>query len=788
MNQRDPQPAQVMNDGVAQALGSYGLMRHEDLRLVTGTGQFTADWNLPGQLHAYVVRADRPHARIVSIDIEAAASAPGVRLILTADDVRAAGYGDIPSGPDLMGLEGRKIHKAALPLLARDRVRFVGQPVVFVIADTALLARDAAEQVVIDYQDLPAMASTAAALAPDASPIHETAAGNVSLTYESGDRDAVEAAFARAARTSRLRIVSQRLAGAPMELRACLVSHDAGRDHTTVYTPTQGMLGMRASLCAIVGARPDQLEIVANDVGGSFGLRGGPYPEHALLVLASRRLGRPVKWVSSRSELFVGEWHGRALVLEGSIALDAENRFLAIRFQDEADLGAYNCYFGGFIGTGNLSATMGGVYRVPALYMQSRLIYTNTVPVSAYRGAGRPDIAFAIERLVDHCAAEHGLDRVALRQQNFIAAAEFPYTTANGTVYDCGDFHGVLNKALTIADYAGFEDRAAQARAGSRLRGIGFGCYLEKSGAGGAPKDEVSCRFLPDGRLMLFAVSGPSGQGHETSFAQIVGEGLGIAPGRIAYRAGDPGLELMGNGTGGSRSLYGTGSAFKNLVSKVIEAARPFAARELGVAAGHLSFADGRFWAPGTDGMDLFTLAARVGREGQAHPFDCSAETVTGANFPNGCHVAEIEIDPQTGECSIVNYVAIDDLGHIVSPALVRGQVHGGVVQGAGQAFGEQIVYDDHTGQLLSGSFMDYAMPRAGTVERLTSDWHLVPTALNELGAKGVGESGCSGSLPALSNAMMHALKSIGVAPIDMPYTPARVWQAIQSADRADAA
>ena len=427
---------------------------------------------------------------------------------------------------------------------------------------------------------------------------------------------------------------------------------------------------------------------------------------------------------------------------------------------------------------------MGGAYRVPALYMRSTLVMTNTSPVSAYRGAGRPDIAFAIERLIDQAVADHDLDPVDFRRSNFIKKENFPYTTANGTVIDCGDFNSVLDKALDLADYQTFSQRRRASLACGRLRGIGIGYYVEKSGAGGAPKDEVSCRFNADGTLTLFAVSGPSGQGHETSYAQIVGEGLGIDPQLISYQAGNPGQSLVGNGTGGSRSLYGTGSAFKNLIDNIIAAATPVAAIHLNVKPADVAYSDGQFMGRnGAKGVNLLSLAGKQFEKGQLvkHPFDVSAETVTGANFPNGCHIAEVEIDPETGITEVVNYSAIDDLGNVIAPELVRGQVHGGVVQGAGQAFCEAITYDDN-GQMMTGSFMDYAMPRAGAVQQLTSDTFAVPTELNELGSKGVGESGCSGSLPSISNAMMNALKHAGVGSMDMPYTPHRVWQHLQQA------
>ncbi len=760
--------------------------RVEDRRLVTGHGRYTADWNLPRQLHAFVLRSDRAHARILTVDTAAAAAAPGVHLVLTADDVKEAGFGEIPGGNPVTNPDGSAQVKCPLPVLATDRVRFVGQPLVMVVADTARAAQNAAEQVVVEYEDLPAVVTPEAARAEGAVLLHEGMARNVSFVFENGDRAAVEAAFARAARTSTLRMHSQRLVGAPMEPRCCLADWDVESGSVTVYTPTQGMLGMRAALTQITGWPADRIEVIAQDVGGSFGIRSGAYPEHALAMLASKRLGRPVKWVGSRSEVFASDWHGRALTLEGSIALDADGNILAIRFDNEVDLGAYTCYWQSFIGSRNLSVTMGGVYRVPALYARSTLVYTNTVPVSAYRGAGRPDIAYAIERLVDQAAADHGLDAIALRRRNFIPKDAFPYTTANGTVYDCGDFAGALDKALALSDHAGFAARRAASEARGRLRGFGLGCYLEASGAGGAPKDEVSARFRGDGLVHVYGVTGASGQGHETSFAQILSEGLGIPIDTIHYHASDPNEELVGNGTGGSRSLYGAGSAVKMLVGALIERGREHAAQALGEPGDALSFRDGSYHAGGRS-VGLLALAdelAEATAGAPHHPLDCEASFTSGTTFPNGCHVAEVEIDPATGVTEVVSYTAIDDLGHVVSPQLAQGQVHGGVLQGAGQVFGEHVVYDDETGQLLTGSFMDYVMPRAGWMMNLRTDYHLVPTKLNALGAKGVGESGCSGSLPALVNAMSDALRRAGVPPMDMPFTPAKVWAALQARGR----
>ena len=756
------------------------LMRHEDHRLITGNGKFTADWNLEGQLHAVIVRSDRAHANISSVGVDVAKALAGVEAVYTAADVTASGFSPLPSGPDIKGVEGSIIAKNPMPLLAIDRVRFVGQAIAMVVATSDAIAQDAAELVEVIYRDLAPVTNTEDATDGNAEQLHVNAANNVSLVFESGDQAAVSSAFDNADRVTTQSITSQRLSGAPLELRAVLASYDAASGKTTVYTPTQGLLGMRASLSAVTGVETSDIDIVTQDVGGSFGLRGGPGAEHGLVVLAAQQLGRPVKWVAKRSELFTGELHGRALTLKGSIALDRDDNIIALRFEDTIDLGAYNCYFGGFIGTNNLSVTMGGAYRIPALYMQSTLLYTNKAPVSAYRGAGRPDIAFAIERLIDQTAAEHNLDPIEFRRRNFIPKEAFPYTTANGTEYDCGDFAAVMNKALTLSDYQGFGSRSDAAKKKGKLRGIGVGYYVEKSGAGSAPKDQVACRFNNDGTLTLYAVTGPSGQGHETAFAQIVGDGLGIDTHNIEYQAGVADQQLIGNGTGGSRSLYGTGSAFNKLVKKVIEKVTPYAAQELAVDKNDLVFEKGQFFGRDTArGVHLTALAHKHAGD-EEHPFNCSAETSTGANYPNGCHIAECELDPETGVVRIVSYVAVDDLGNVINPELVRGQVHGGVVQGAGQAFTEAVVYDDN-GQLLSGSFMDYAMPRAGIVENMVTDTYAVPTDLNELGSKGVGESGCSGSLPALSNAMAHILRESGAGPMEMPYTPHRVWQHLQS-------
>lgn len=759
------------------------LLRHEDPRLITGSGRFSADIDYPAQLHAAMIRSDRAHANIVAIDLSAVRAAPGVMAVLTAEDVTAAGFQGIPTGAPLKGRDGLPQKTAAMPVLAGDKVCFVGQPIAMVIADTREAALAAGELATIGYDELPPVVGVERASDPNAPRIHPHVEGNLSLDFEAGDETAVETALAAATHRTTLRVESQRLVGNPMEPRASVAWHDAARGVTRIHTPNQGLHGMRNALAAITGWPATTIEVLAQDIGGSFGVRSNPYPETVLLMLAARRLGRAVKWVGARSELFLADWHGRALALTGTIGLDAEGRMLAVRFEDEVDLGAYSCYWGSFIGARNLSVTMGGVYRVPALHMRSRAYLSTTVPVSAYRGAGRPDIAFAIERLVEQAAVEHGFDPIELRRRNLVPVEAFPYRTANGTVYDCGQFEAILDRAVALIDRGGFAVRRAESASRGRLRGLGFASYLEASGGGGS-KDEVSVEFAADGRMMLYAMSGPSGQGHETSFTRIVADALGIDASRIGYRASDPTRTLAGNNTGGSRTLYGVGSAFKWLARTIVDRGRVHAGIALGAAPGEVRYDSGAYRA-GDAAITLEALAGRLGDQ-RPHPLNCEAESTSGTTFPNGCHAAEVEIDPDTGVIEVLDYVAVDDLGHVVSPELVRGQVHGGVVQGAGQVFGEHAIYDPDSGQLLTGSFSDYPMPRAGCVPVIRHALHPVPTALNALGAKGVGEAGCSGSLPALSNAVMDALRTAGVSHLDMPYTPARVWAALRAGTDGD--
>ena len=770
-----PLDTPALSPGVAYA-------RREDHALVTGQGRYTADHRYPGMLHACMIRSTYAHARIAALDLAAVRQAPGVQAVLTADDVAAFGARELPNFMAVKDLDGQPQKQVRMPVLANNSVHFVGQPLAMVLADSADLAQDAAELAQIDYEALDAVATVDAALAPGAPQVHADVPGNLSARFADGDRAAVDAAFLAARHVSRVRVNSQRLIGMPMEPRAVVVWHDPASGITRVHTPTQGMLGMKAALAALTGVPPEQLEIATQDVGGSFGLRGGPYSEHALLVLAARKLGRPVSWVGSRAEVFQSDWHGRALSLDGEVALDADGRILAIRFHDQADLGAFNCYFSSLIGSRNLSVTMGGVYKVPALYMESELVFTHTVPVSAYRGAGRPDIAYAVERLIDHAAHEHGFDPVALRRLNFIPPGDFPYRTANGTLYDHCDFARVLDRALALSGYAGFAARRAESQARGQLRGIGLACYLEASAAGAAAMDQVQGEFSADGVLQIYGVTGSSGQGHETSFAHIIEAHLGLPAQQVRYHAGDAGRSLVGNGTGGSRTLYGAGSAVMDLCQRLVALARPLLAARWGCALGALQLSDGQWQQAGEAGrrLSMVDLLASLDAA-QLAALRATGEAKSGATFPNGCHVAEVEIDPRSGVTTLLNYVAVDDLGAVISPQLVEGQVHGGVVQGWGQAFCERVVYDEG-GQLLSGSLMDYAMPHLGCVPVMLRETVDVHTDLNLLGAKGVGESGCSGSLPALANAVVGALRPLGIQAMDMPFTGARVWAAIEAA------
>src|SRR5947209_4402990 len=757
-------------------------IRREDARLLTGACRYTADWNLPGQLHSFFLRSDRPHADIASIDAGAATARKGVHVVLTGADYAASGWKSLPGGVAYEGVGGQKQKKPFWPALAQKKVHYVGQPVALVVAESAAIAQDAAEEIAVEYRDLPAAIGFEATTRPGAAQLHEDIPGNLAFEYETGDAAAVQAAFARAALKTRLTVRSQRLVGNPIEPRAFLASFDDASGVFTVYSPSQGLNGMRGFLAAATGLPGEKIRVVTELVGGSFGIRSYSYAEHVAVMLAAQRLGRPVKWVAMRSEIFLSDNHGRGLTLTGELALDRDGAFLALSFEDGADLGAYSTPFGPQIGSRNITITMGGVYRIPAMHARTRCAYSNAVPVSAYRGAGRPDIACVIERLVDRAAAEHGFDPIALRRKNFIPPEAMPYKTANGTTYDCGEFEKVMDKALELADWSGFPVRREHSKREGKLRGIGIATFLEASAAGVAPKDQAYARFDASGILHVSCVSQSTGQGHETAFVRILSEGLGLidenAGERIRIHEGNLDLVVVGNGTGGSRSLYGAGSAVKLLVDKLIETAKPLAAAALGSDA--VEYRDGKFEA-GSKSIRSIDLAKKL-TASSPHPMDCVAEGSFGATFPNGCHIAEVEIDPETGVVDVVNYATVDDIGNVVDHTSVEGQVHGGVLQGVGQVLAEHAIYDSDTGQLLAGSFMDYSMPRADWMRALVCDEHPVPTKSNALGAKGVGESGTSGALGATMNAILDAVRPLGITDFDMPVTPDKLWRALREA------
>src|SRR5437867_10057752 len=752
-------------------------IRREDARLLTGQGRYTADWNLPGQLHAFFLRSDRAHADIVSIDAKAALARPGVHAVLSGADYAASGWKSLPGGVADEGVGGQKQKKPFWPALAHGKARYVGQPVALVVAESAALAQDAAEEIAVEYRDLPAAIGFEGATRLGAAQLHEDIPGNLAFEYETGDSAAVQTTFAAAPLKTRLTVRSQRLVGNPIEPRAFLASLDAGSGVFTVYSPSQGLNGMRGFLAAATGLPGEKIRVVTELVGGSFGIRSYSYAEHVAVVLAAQKLRRPVKWVATRSEIFLSDNHGRGLTLTGELALARDGGFLALRFEDGADLGAFSTPFGPQIGSRNITITMGGVYRIAAMHAHTRCAYSNAVPVSAYRGAGRPDIACAIERLVDRAAAEHGFDPIALRRKNFIPPEAMPYKTANGTTYDCGEFEKVMDKALELADWNGFSGRRERSKRDGKLRGIGIATFLEASAAGIAAKDQAHARFDKSGDLHVYTVSQSTGQGHETAFARIFREGLGVAADCIRFHEGDPDVSVVGNGTGGSRSLYGAGSAVKLLVSKLIETAKPLAAAALGA---DVEYRDGKFTA-GSKSTGFFDLAKKLAGP-SPHPMDCFAEGAFGATFPNGCHIAEVEIDPETGVVDVVNYATVDDIGNVVDHTSVEGQVHGGVLQGVGQVLAEHAIYDPDTGHLLSGSFMDYPMPRADWMPAIRCDEHAVPTKANALGAKGVGESGTSGALGATMNAILNAVRSERITDLDMPVTPDRLWRALRKA------
>ncbi|RVU15662.1 xanthine dehydrogenase family protein molybdopterin-binding subunit [Methylobacterium oryzihabitans] len=747
------------------------MRRVEDLRLITGEGRYGDDHAPEGCLHAAVLRSPHAHAAFRITDLDAARAMPGVRLVLAAEDV--AGLNPIKCQAPIPNADGSQGHVAHIPVLARDTVKHVGDAVAFVVADTLAQARDAVEAIGVDYDVRPAVVGIRHALQGGAPAVWDEAANNLAFDARMGDEAAVEAAFAKADRVVRVEVENQRLVTNYMETRSVVAEHD-GAGGFTLTIPSQGVHGLQKTIAGVLGVGKETVRVVTGDVGGGFGTKTFTYREYPLAAEAARRLGRPVKWVSERGEHFLACTQGRDNLSVGEVALDADGRFLAMRFDVVGDLGAYLSQYGPYIPY--LGATMlTGVYRTPVMFARVRGVYTNTVPVDAYRGAGRPEAAYLVERLVDRAAREAGLSQAEIRRRNFIPPDAMPYTTPIGDrTYDTGDFAAHMGRAVEASDWAGFDARLAESRAAGRLRGIGLATYIECTAWGEG--EDVKVTLDKDGGATVYVGTQSNGQGHATAYAQFVAEQLDLPLDRIRMVQGDTAQVATGAGTGGSRSIPVGGisvdAASKNLAKKLKE----LASEELEAGIGDLEIAEGAVRVAGTDRAIDFAALAALPRATEAMLTGNGDFVPPSATYPNGTHVAEIEIDPETGITSIARYTVCDDFGTTVNPLLLAGQVHGGVAQGIGQALHERTVYDSE-GQLLTASFMDYAMPRAADVPFFHFETKNVPSTTNPLGIKGAGEAGSIGSCPAVMNAVVDALdRAVGVRDVDMPATPASLF------------
>jgi carbon-monoxide dehydrogenase large subunit len=767
----------LMKFGVGQPVS-----RKEDPTLLRGEGRYTDDINLSGQAHAVMVRSRIAHGRLKGIDVEAARAMPGVLAVLTHADLEAAGFGPLKCALNIPDRDGQPMKTPPRPSLATGKVRFVGEPVACVVAETALQAKDAAELVELDIDELPAVTDPADASKPGAPRLHDEAPGNLALDFHYGDAEAVKKAFAEAAHVTRLEIVSNRIIVNPMEPRAAIGSYDPASGRWTLHVGCQGVMGLRAGLARdVLNVPPEKVRVLTGNVGGSFGMKSQVYPEYGPLLLASQLLGRPVKWTDERSESFLSDHHGRDHQRVAELALDKDGTFLAVRLTGYGNAGAY--IYPPMPATTNAVKNLIDVYRTPAMEVNSKVVFTNTTPVGAYRGAGRPEGNYYMERLIDRAAREMGIDRVELRRRNHIRPEQMPYKAPSGMNYDSGDFTAVLDKALAAADWRGFEKRKQESARRNKLRGRGIGSYLEVTGP--PSKEYGGIRFEEDGSVTMLSGTLDYGQGHATPFAQVLSERTGIPFGRLRLLQGDSDQLKVGGGTGGSKSALVGSQAFIEAADKLIEQGKQIAAHVLEASAVDIEFAHGRFAIAGTDrGIGIMELAEKL-RSGLELPPDIPQSLDVSHvsdnppfSFPNGCHIAEVEVDRDTGEIEVVRYFMVNDFGTVINPMLVEGQAHGGVVQGIGQAIFERTVYD-RQGQPLTGSYMDYALPRASDAPFFSVQNHPVPCKTNRLGVKGCGEAGCAGALPSVVNAVIDALSEVGVTQIDMPLTPEKVWRAI---------
>ena len=793
-------------NAIFEGIGA-SVRRKEDLRFLSGRGHYTDDMNRPGQTHCVLKRSDRPHAIITSIDTSAARAAPGVVAVFTHADLDADGVGGVPCGWQIHSKDGSPMVEPGHPVLATGRVRHVGDPVVAVIAETRQQARNAAELLVIDYQDLPAVAHIADAIAPGAALVHEAAAGNTCFDWHIGDKDLVDAAFARATHRVKLDLTNNRLVPNAMEPRAAIGDYDAMSGDYTLITTSQNPHVIRLLMGAFVLHIPEhRLRVLAPDVGGGFGSKIYHYAEEAIVTWAAGKLKRPVKWTADRSEAFMSDAHGRDHASTAEMALDAEGNFLALRVATVANLGAYLSTFAPAVPT-YLSATLlAGVYKTPAIYAEVRAIFTNTVPVDAYRGAGRPESTFLLERLLDTIAHDTGIDRIELRRRNFIPTDAFPYQTPVALQYDSGDYVSTLNAALKAADWDGFAARRAETKARGKLRGIGVSTYVEACGiapsklvgalgARAALYEVAQIRVHPTGSVTVFTGTHSHGQGHETTFAQLVASQLGVPFENVDIVHGDTNKIPFGMGTYGSRSLAVGGTAMVKAMDKIIAKGKKIAAHLLEASVDDIEFANGNFTVAGTDRSKSFgeiALTAYVPHNYPIEDIEPGLEETAfydpaNFTFPGGCHVCEVEVDPETGVTTVVNFTAVDDVGRVINPMIVEGQIQGGVAQGIGQALLENAVYDEQ-GQLVSGSFMDYTMPRADNLPNISVGTETTLCTHNALGVKGCGEVGAIGSPPAVINAVVDALKDYGVRHVNMPATSQKLWQIIQDSSAQPAA
>ncbi len=756
--------------------------RKEDPMLLRGMGHYTDDANLPGQVYAVMVRSRNAHGIIRGIDTQAAAKMPGVLGVYTAADLK--GYGPLKCVVPFNNRDGSPMRKPLREALATGKVRYVGDPVAFVVAETLLQAKDAAEAVNVDLDPLPAVIAAEDAAKPGAPQLYDDVPGNVSLDYHYGDAAAVEAAFAKAAHVTKLKIVNSRLVVAAMEPRAALGSYDGKR--FTLHVGSQGVFGMRTNIAEAMGAQAKDVRVLTGQVGGSFGMKAAVFPEYICVLHAARALGRPVKWTDERSGSFVSDSHGRNHDVIGELALDADGNFLAVRLTSFANVGAFLSPVAPMPSTINAVKNVQGMYRTPLIEVSTKVMFTNTSHVSAYRGAGRPEGNYYMERLIDAAAAEMGVDRVALRRRNQIPTSKLPFKTAASTTYDSGDFAALTKQAFELADGKGFAKRKRESRKRGKLRGLGIGNFLEVT----APpsKELAGITFNADDTVTLTTGTLDFGMGHATPFAQVLSERLGVPFEKISLVQGDSDRLVMGGGSGGSKSIMHTGTAIVEAAAKIIEKGKQVASYVLEASVSDIAFERGRFIIVGTDrAITIMELAKKL-RSGVNLPDDAPrsldidhvSDGPSASTYPNGCHIAEVEVDPETGITEIVKYTCVNDFGTVINPLIVAGQLHGGVVQGIGQALMEKTVYDSD-GQLLTGSFMDYAMPRAVDVPSFVLADHPAPAKTNPLGVKGCGEAGCAGALTSVMNAVIDALADHGIRHIDMPLTPATIWQALQA-------